>query len=78
MLFEKKRRRAEVEENDRISIAALRKETGLSQEKFSRKYGIPKRTLQNWELYERDPEHKEARQAPPYVYSMLRTIVRGT
>ena len=30
-------------------IKALRKKTGLSQSKFSAKFGIPVRTLQQWE-----------------------------
>jgi putative transcriptional regulator len=30
-------------------IKELRKETGLSQSKFSAKFGIPVRTLQQWE-----------------------------
>ena len=30
-------------------IKELRKKTGLSQSKFSAKYGIPVRTLQQWE-----------------------------
>ena len=30
-------------------IKALRKKTGLSQSKFAAKFGIPVRTLQQWE-----------------------------
>ena len=30
-------------------IKELRKETGLSQSKFAAKFGIPVRTLQQWE-----------------------------
>lgn len=39
-------------------IKALRKLTGLSQTKFGEKYGIPMRTIQNWENgYSEAPEY---------------------
>lgn len=48
-------------------LKALRKKTGLSQEKFSRRYNIPLRTYQNWE---------ENRTKPPeYLYGFLKNAV---
>lgn len=37
-------------------VIAIRKKTGLSQEKFSSVYGIPLATLRNWEQGRRKPE----------------------
>lgn len=48
-------------------IKALRKMTGLSQTAFGKKYGIPMRTIQNWE--------NGANEAPEYVVGMLEQIV---
>ena len=49
-------------------IRELRKETGLSQSKFSAKFGIPVRTLQQWE---------QGISAPPgYVVRMMAYIMR--
>jgi len=44
-------------------IKALRKKTGLSQSKFSAKFGIPVRTLQQWE---------QGISAPPRVTGWLK------
>ena len=38
-----------------MDIKELRKRTGLSQEQFAEKYGMPRRTLQNWEQGSRKP-----------------------
>lgn len=49
-------------------IRELRRETGLSQSKFSAKFGIPVRTLQQWE---------QGISAPPgYVVRMMAYIMR--
>lgn len=48
-------------------VKALRKSTGLTQAAFSEKYGIPKRTLENWEGGVNKP--------PEYVYKMLERLV---
>lgn len=48
-------------------IKALRKMTGLSQTAFGKKYGIPMRTIQNWE--------NGTNEAPEYVVGMLEQIV---
>ena len=42
----------------------LRKQTGLSMQKFGNKYGIPLRTVQAWENGARIP--------PEYVYELLK------
>ncbi|MBE5825894.1 MAG: helix-turn-helix domain-containing protein [Butyrivibrio sp.] len=48
-------------------IKELRKKTGLSQSKFSTKFGIPVRTLQQWE---------QGISAPPdYVVRMMGYIM---
>lgn len=48
-------------------IKELRKKTGLSQSKFSSKFGIPVRTLQQWE---------QGISAPPdYVVRMMGDIM---
>ena len=48
-------------------IKALRTMTGLSQTAFGKKYGIPMRTVQNWE--------NGTNEAPEYVVGMLEQIV---
>ena len=42
----------------------LRKQTGLSMQKFGDKYGIPFRTVQDWE--------RDMRTPPEYVYELLK------
>ena len=44
-------------------IKEMRKMTGLSQVKFSKKYNVPVRTLQDWEAGKSSP--------PPYVIELL-------
>ena len=46
---------------------AIRQKTGLSQQKFGDRYGIPKRTIQNWENGVNEP--------PEYVLSLLERLV---
>ena len=48
-------------------IKAIRKLTELSQTKFGERYGIPMRTIQNWET--------GVSEAPEYVLDMLEQIV---
>lgn len=50
-----------------MTIKELRKKSGLSQAKFSDRYGIPKRTIEDWEAGKRTP--------PQYVVDMLTYIV---
>ena len=47
----------------------LRKQTGLSMQKFGDRYGIPFRTIQDWEREERTP--------PDYVYELLKFRVEA-
>ena len=48
-------------------IREIRKISGLSQAKFGEKYGIPKRTIESWEMGERE--------CPGYVLELLRRAV---
>ena len=40
----------------KLSVRAIRAETGLSQAEFAAAYGIPYRTLQGWESGRREPD----------------------
>ncbi len=51
------------------SICSLRSLTGLSQQAFSDKYEIPKRTIEDWERGRRKP--------PEYVVKLLERVVKG-
>ena len=52
----------------RGGVKAIRAEIGLSQQAFAREYGIPCRTLVNWELPEQSKEH---RACPAYMARLL-------
>lgn len=54
-----------IQENKMLTI---RKRSGLSQAKFGEKYGIPKRTIESWEMGERE--------CPGYVMSLLERVVK--
>lgn len=49
-----------------MTAKELRKNTGLSQSKFAAYFGIPVRTLQDWEQQKRTP--------PDYVIAMMERI----
>ena len=51
-----------------MEIKELRMLSGLSQQAFSDKYKIPKRSIENWESGKRTP--------PEYVISLLERVVR--
>ena len=51
-----------------MTIKEIRALTGLSQAGFSEKYGIPKRTLQDWEQGQRS--------TPEYVTRLLERVVK--
>lgn len=51
-----------------MTIKEIRQITHLSQSAFAEKYNIPKRSIENWELPEGNPNHREC---PEYVASML-------
>lgn len=46
---------------------AIRKASGLTQAAFAERYGIPKRTIENWEGGQRE--------APAYVLDLLERVV---
>lgn len=50
-----------------MTIKEIRALTGMSQAKFAKKYEIPQRTLESWEMGDRNP--------PEYVLKMLERIV---
>lgn len=51
-----------------MEVKELRMLSGLSQQAFSEKYGIPKRSIENWESGKRTP--------PEYVISLLERAVK--
>lgn len=50
-----------------MDIKELRKSTGLSQVKFAKKYGIPRRTVENWESGASTP--------PEYERALLARVI---
>lgn len=53
---------------DPLDFHEIRALSGLTQQAFSEKYGIPKRSIENWEGGKRNP--------PEYVISLLERVVR--
>lgn len=53
--------------NNIYTVRELRELSGMSQQKFADYFGIPRRTLQNWEL-ENSPN---SRTCPPYLLALL-------
>lgn len=51
-----------------MDVKELRNFTNLSQQAFSEKYGIPKRSIENWESGNRTP--------PEYVIKLLERAVK--
>lgn len=51
-----------------MTIREIRALTGLSQKAFGQKYGIPTRTIEDWEAGRRVP--------PSYVEALLERVVR--
>lgn len=52
-----------------MNIKEIRAMSGLTQKAFAEKYGIPKRTLESWEMGERKP--------PEYVVALLEKAVKA-
>ena len=50
-----------------MTIKEMRQRTGLSQAQFAKKFKIPVRTLQNWEIGKAQPA--------PYIPDMIETIL---
>lgn len=53
-----------------MNIKEIRESTGMNKKEFAEYFGIPYRTLQDWELGNR--------KAPDYVYSMIGKIIELT
>jgi DNA-binding transcriptional regulator YiaG len=51
-----------------MTVKEMRNLLGLSQQKFGDMYGIPRRTIQDWECGKMSP--------PPYVLQLLERCVR--
>lgn len=51
-----------------VSISELRSLVGISRPEFSRRYGVPIRTLEDWEAGRRTP--------PEYVVSLLERVIK--
>lgn len=64
---EKMEEQARIQEEQGERVRELRQRTGLTQERFCEVYGIPKRTLENWEQGSRKP--------PEYVVALLERAV---
>lgn len=56
------------EDSPIVSVSDLRSLIGLSRSEFSRRYGIPIRTMEDWEAGRRTP--------PEYVVSLLERVVK--
>ena len=56
-----------------MTIKEIRALTGLTQAKFGERYGIPKRTIQNWES---SVEKKNHHKCPVYVEKLLERVVK--
>lgn len=56
-----------------MTIKELRKMTGLTQEKFGEYFGIPRRTIQNWET---DGESDNGRKCPAYLLDLMEYKLR--
>ena len=56
------------EDPSSVSISELRSLAGISRPEFSRRYGVPIRTLEDWEAGRRTP--------PEYVISLLERVVK--
>ena len=53
---------------DKVNIKELRKETGMSRQEFCENFEIPYRTLQSWELGDRE--------MPAYAKRLMAYIIR--
>lgn len=56
-----------------MTIKQIRAITGLSQVKFGKMYGIPRRTIESWEA---DPDKPDYRPCPDYVRKLLERVVK--
>ena len=58
-------------ENKKMTIKDIRILSGLSQAAFAEKYGIPKRSIENWEM-----SGTSKRKPPDYLVRLLERVVR--
>ena len=56
-----------------MTIKQIRAISGLSQVKFGKMYGIPRRTIESWECDEDNPNY---RPCPDYVRRLLERVVK--
>lgn len=56
-----------------MTIKEIRTLSGLSQQKLADKYGIPYRSIQNWEAPNDSPSHRDC---PEYLLKLLERAVR--
>lgn len=68
----KEKERVSVPEFFRRWALEIRELTGLSQAVFARQYGIPKRSVENWE----SKTERNSSKAPAYVLALLERAVR--
>ena len=61
-----------IEELTGRPAAIIRKMSGLSQDAFSKKYSIPKRSIENWEAAS-DTAYREP---PEYLLQLLERVVK--
>ena len=57
-----------VHDTEKIAVKDLRENAGMSRKEFCEYFKIPYRTLQSWELEDRD--------APEYVKRLLAYVIR--
>ena len=57
-----------VQDTEKIAVKDLRENAGMSRKEFCEYFKIPYRTLQSWELEDRD--------APEYVKRLLAYVIR--
>lgn len=55
--------------NEEINIKRIRSKTGLTQTEFAKKFGIPKRTIENWEA--------GSRKCPSYLLALINEKVES-
>jgi len=54
-------------ENEKIDFKKLRKQSGMNKKEFAGYFGIPYRTIQNWE----SEAESVARRCPDYVLKLI-------
>lgn len=51
-----------------MDVKKLRLKSGMTQKAFSEYFGIPKRTIGNWEVDVSSPEHRDC---PKYLFDLM-------